>query len=270
MKVSLIITTYNWKEALAAVLQSILKQSCLPDEVIVADDGSRDDTKLLIQHFQSLFPIPLIHSWQPDDGFRASRSRNLAISRAIGDYIIIIDGDIVIHKHFVQDHKKMAKKGNFIQGGRAKIGDKTSALVISNNTYPSFYAKDIKNRKNLIHNPILCSLFSRIWNSEKSTRSCNMSFWKKDIIAVNGFNEDFTGWGREDSELVYRFFNLGLNRLYLKFSALGFHLYHQENSRGSLKKNDEILENTITNKLVYCNNGLTNHTTRDNNENPCM
>lgn len=83
-----------------------------------------------------------------------------------------------------------------------------------------------------------------------------MAFWKKDVIEVNGFNQDFIGWGREDSEFVLRMLNAGKRRLYLKFSGVGYHLYHPENSRASLTKNDEILENTIKNKLTRCENGI--------------
>lgn len=83
-----------------------------------------------------------------------------------------------------------------------------------------------------------------------------MSFWRSDIVKINGFNNDFVGWGREDSEFVIRLLNAGLDRLYLKFAGVGYHLYHNENSRASLLENDKILENTINNKLTRCENGL--------------
>ena len=83
-----------------------------------------------------------------------------------------------------------------------------------------------------------------------------MAFWREDVIRVNGFNEDFIGWGREDSEFVHRMLNLGLQRLYLKFAGVGYHLYHKENSRRSLADNDIILQKTIDEKLTYCPNGI--------------
>ena len=119
MRCSLIITTYNWKEALELVLLSALSQSISPDEIIIADDGSRDDTKQLIENYIKKSDIPIIHSWQEDNGFRAAQSRNKAISKSSYEYIILIDGDIILEQNFIRDHKRFAKKGFFSQGGRA-------------------------------------------------------------------------------------------------------------------------------------------------------
>ena len=82
MNCSLIITTYNWPEALELVLTTAVKQSVQPNEIIIADDGSAKDTKLLVNTFSKKTSVPIVHSWQEDDGFRLSKSRNLAISKA--------------------------------------------------------------------------------------------------------------------------------------------------------------------------------------------
>ncbi len=256
MKVSLIITTYNWVSALNAVLESILHQNELPDEVIIADDGSGEETVAFIAEKAKNFPVPLIHSWQEDVGFRLSMSRNKAIAKAKGDYIIMIDGDIVLSPDFIKSHKKAAKPGWFVQGGRVLLNQELSEKICRHFFLPSFFVKGMKNRKNSISSPLLASLFSYERNNDKATRGCNMAFWRQDVIEVNGFNQDFTGWGREDSEFVHRMLNLGKKRLYLKFAGVGFHLYHNENSRASLSENDNILGNTISNKLTRCNNGI--------------
>ncbi|MBW3697606.1 glycosyltransferase [Vibrio sp. T187] len=256
MKCSLIITTYNWKEALSAVLNSVKLQSVLPDEVIIADDGSKSDTVELIQQYQSSFPVPLVHSWHEDCGFRLSMSRNRAIAKACGDYIIMIDGDILLSPTFIESHIRAAKKQQFVQGGRALLGQEISKQLMRKKSIPSFFSKDIRNRKNCISNRFLAGVFSYIRNNDKATRGCNMAFWKSDVIDINGFNQDFVGWGREDSEFVHRMLNTGINRLYLKFAGVGYHLYHPENSRGSLPENDAILENTINQKLTFCKNGI--------------
>lgn len=256
MKVSLIITTYNWTEALSVVLKSVETQRVLPYEVIIADDGSKEDTRKCIENLQNKFPIPLIHSWQEDLGFRAAKSRNKAVAKASGDYIVFIDGDIVLHHNFIKDHIRVARKNYFIQGGRAKLTQKRSAVVLLKKSLPSFFSSGIKNRKNTISNVFLSAIFSRTWNDDASTRSCNFAVWKNDLLAVNGFNEEFEGWGREDSELVIRLFNLGIRRYYLKFSGIGYHLHHEENTRESLKSNDQILQATINEKLIRCLNGL--------------
>ncbi|MBM7037671.1 glycosyltransferase family 2 protein [Vibrio ulleungensis] len=254
--VTLVITTYNWKEALLAVLHSVTQQNTMPSEVIVADDGSGADTREMLLNLSKDFPVPLIHSWQDDCGFRAARSRNKAIASAAGDYIIIIDGDMILPPTFIEDHASNATPNQFIQGGRVLLSNTLSQEVIEDNRTISFWTSGLKNRKNIINSRLLSRVFSRISNTDKSTRSCNMSFWKSDIIAVNGFNNDFVGWGREDSEFVVRLLNSGLNRLYLKFSGAGYHLYHNENSRDALPENDQILNDTIGKKLSYCKNGI--------------
>ncbi|AEF53828.1 glycosyltransferase family 2 protein [Marinomonas posidonica] len=256
MKVSLIVTTYNWKEALSVTLESVKRQSVLPFEVIVADDGSREDTEILIQELQEKYPVPLLHSWQEDIGFRLAASRNKAIAKSSGDYLIIVDGDLFLPKKFIESHLEAATQGAFVQGGRVLLGEKISFKVLNKKIIPSFFSSDIRNRHNMIDSKILSKLATRIRNNDKSTRGCNFALWKKDALNVNGYNEDFEGWGREDSEMVIRLLNSGLNRIYLKFKAVGYHIYHKENDREMLDKNDEIYKCSIFEKKVFCENGV--------------
>ena len=111
MKLTLIITTYNWPESLLLVIESVKHQSIIPDEIIIADDGSLEDTRDLIIKFQKNSNLNIIHSWQKDIGFRAARSRNNAIFRSSGDYIVLIDGDTILHTNFVQDHIASSEHG---------------------------------------------------------------------------------------------------------------------------------------------------------------
>ncbi len=263
MKVSLIITTYNWPSALSLCLQSVFQQTVLPQEVIIADDGSGNDTAELINSLALQTSVPVIHSWQPDCGFRAARSRNKAIVRATGDYLIFIDGDIIVDKNFVADHLNFSRPNTFIQGSRVLLGRNISDKVIKQEKLPRFpfsvFAADIGNRKNCLRWPLLTSLCSRIDEHFSGSKTCNFSLWRKDIVAVNGFNEAFVGWGREDSELVVRLLNSGTKRLKLRFSGRAFHLYHPESERKLLSSNDSILAQTIASKSKSCPNGLSLH-----------
>ena len=110
-KCSLVTPTYNWPEALELLLLSITKQKVLPNEVIVADDGSKEETRLLIERFQKSFPVPLIHVWHEDDGNQKPKIMNKAIAQAKYEYIVEIDGDIIMHPDFVKDHLTHAQKG---------------------------------------------------------------------------------------------------------------------------------------------------------------
>ena len=236
MRISLVVTTYNWPEALQVVMDSIANQSILPHEVIIADDGSKQATKDLIESYAQHFPCELKHSWQEDLGFRAASSRNKAIALSTGEYVIMIDGDIFLPKDFIKQHADSARKGCFVQGGRVILNKTNSDLLLDTGTLPNFFTAGIKNRKNMLESKMLSRMFSKIRNTDKSTRSCNLAVWREDILKVNGYNEDFQGWGREDSEFVIRLLNSGLDRIYLKFQAVGYHIFHEENDREMLEK----------------------------------
>ena len=257
MRVSLIITTYNWPESLFLVLKSIENQTIVPEEVVIADDGSTVETKEVITKFQKDSELNIIHSWQEDNGFRAAKSRNKAIAKSYGDYIILIDGDIILHPRFIQDHVNNAKVGYFIQGSRVLLTQAiTEKIIISKRISFSFFSKGLNSRKNTIHSNFLSKIFSTNKNSLRGTRCCNIAFFKQDCININGFNNEFEGWGREDSEFVVRLFNAGFNRKNVRFNAIQYHLWHKESDRTSLDYNNQLLQNSIENKLKVCKKGI--------------
>jgi len=259
MKVSLVVTTYNWPEALKITLDSVLGQTRSPDEVIVADDGSDESTRTVVERFTNMAPMPVIHSWQEDTGFRLAMSRNRAIAQAMGEYIIVIDGDLILHPAFVEDHLRNARKGLFLQGGRVLLGPKTTSKIFEGKMNPSSlspFSPDLQNRKNTLRSRILSRLFSRTTRSLKGIKGCNFSLFKEDILRVNGFDNRFVGWGRKDSEFVARLFNAGLKRKNLKFTAVAYHLYHLEHPRAALPENDRRLRTSIEEKLVRCEDGI--------------
>lgn len=262
---SLIITTYNRPDALEAVLASVLAQEILPNEVIIADDGSTEDTEKLIKKYQDIFPIPLKHAWQEDNGFRLAESRNRALSLVESEYVIIIDGDMILHPKFIFDHRNAAEKNVFVQGSRVLLTqNKTTALLQFPEKYQplKWYEKGLEarfeKRLTALHIPSLAEFIQRKkkTNYYKGIRGCNMAFFFSDALAINGFNNDFVGWGREDSEFVARFFNNGGKRKNLKFAGIAYHLWHQEKDRAALPDNDARLKQAIEGKLISCSNGL--------------
>jgi glycosyltransferase involved in cell wall biosynthesis len=257
MRVSLIITTYNRPDALIQVLRSIEKQSTFPDEVIIADDGSDYSTKNCIENFTKSSMLNVIHSWQENKGFRVARSRNKAIAKSTCEYIILIDGDVILHNKFIEDHIKHSKLGFFIQGSRVLISQEVTMKTLSNNRNKfSFFSKGLSNRKNSIHSNLLSLIFMKKFKSIKGIKTCNFSFYKKDCIDINGFNNEIEGWGREDSEFVVRILNSGITRKNIPFNLIQFHLWHPHSSRTLLGKNDKILEDAIQSKLDWCEDGL--------------
>jgi glycosyltransferase involved in cell wall biosynthesis len=257
VKLTLIVTTYNWPESLLLVMESIKNQTIWPDELIIADDGSGEKTKDLINDFKKKSGLNIFHSWQDDNGFRAAKSRNKAIFKSSGDYIVLIDGDTILHTDFIKDHIANAELGFFIQGTRALLSEKQTKKILTGKKINfSFFTSELKNRKNSIHSKLLSLIFSNKKNHLQGIKSCNMAFYKSDCLNINGFNNKFEGWGREDSEFIARLINYGVRRKNVRFNAIQFHLWHNENPRILLEKNDLILNDTINNQIRWCENGI--------------
>jgi glycosyltransferase involved in cell wall biosynthesis len=260
MKLSLVIVTYNWPQALELVLLSIARQKRLPDEVVIADDGSGPETVALIGRMAEGFPAPLLHARQDHRGARAARARNMGIARTSGDYVVLLDGDLVAHPSFLADHARQARPGVYTQGSRANIGpEQTRQMLHDKVVTVRPFSSGLRRRRNAFHAPLL-GYFSGLPRRTAHLAKCgNMGAWRSDIVRVNGFNEDMQGWGREDNELVNRMINAGIRRRFMRFSALTYHLHHAEQSRDNLARNDEILTRTVELGLIRCDNGLDKH-----------
>lgn len=259
MLVSLLISTYNWKEALALCLYSAFSQTVKPYEILIADDGSRHDTRRVIDKMREYTDIPIVHVWHEDKGFRLSAIRNRAIVKAKGDYIIQIDGDIILDKHFISDHLELAEQGYFICGSRMLLGPVTTRHILRNAEYrPIFFKQGIKFMFNGIRSRILRKFMAERYarHSMSRIRGCNMAFWKKDLFRVNGYNEALEMWGQEDVELAYRLIHAGVQKKQLKMGGVEFHLHHKFASRDNLEYHEQILRKVIEEKSVWCESGI--------------
>jgi len=255
--VSLIVTTYNWEKALTLYLDSVLRQTVLPDEILVADDGSKEPTRRVVEAFARTSPVPVRHIWHEDDGFRLTVIRNKAIAAARSEYLIQTDGDLILHPDFIKDHLATAQEGCFVSGSRVLVAEALSAsLLAAPDKAPrlSFWTRGLKNRANGLRLPLLGRLMNRFRNNR--VRGCNMAFWRKDLLAVNGYNEEMTGWGEEDQELRVRLHNSGLRQHTLKFRGIVYHLHHKEASRDRHTINQQILRAAEAGHATRCEKGV--------------
>lgn len=260
MRISVAVITYNWPDALALVLRALAAQSELPHEVIVTDDGSQPATRDLLERIAADYPVRLVHLWQPDDGARMSRARNRAIAAAQGDYVILLDGDMVTERHFVADHRAFARRGCFVQGSRVLTDAALTRRMLEHGmTMPGFFSRGIERRRHTLRLPWLARRYARPGTKRRGIKSCNMAFWRDDLLHVNGFNEAMTGWGREDTELALRAFHTGLRRRELRFAALATHLYHRTRKHIIDNPNDRIVDDTRTRRLIRCECGVDRH-----------
>ena len=220
LKTTLIIATYNWPEALKCVLETVLCQSRMPDEVIIADDGSTPETQQCIAAFQQKLPIQ--HVWQPDQGFRKSMILNKAVAAAQGEYLIFLDGDCIPQKDFIQNHVALASDGYFVSGHRAMLTPAQTQNYLQTQSVTLSAKQQFKlTPKSLGY---LRKLTVSQWHNVKG---CNLALFKADYLAVNGYDECFEGWGYEDSDFIIRLGKIGVKRLSGKYAVTVMHLEHQ-------------------------------------------
>lgn len=259
---SLLISTYNWPDALSLCLQSVLYQTVKPLEILIADDGSEQDTKIVIDDFRIKACVPVIHIWQKDKGFRKSKILNKTIASSNADYIIQIDGDVILHPEFIRDHVRFAEKNYFVVGSRGLLKKEFSLDLLNKCTLPSI--SKLRTNSNSILNTIRNNIASNYFRHRYKVsgrhkyyaKGCNMAFWKADIIAVNGYNEVLTGWGHEDEELVVRFMNNGVQKQFLKMGGIVFHIWHTLYSRKEEDYHYNIIDQAIKRKIKKCEHGI--------------
>lgn len=260
--VSLVITTYERPDALAAVLATVGAQRVQPDEVLVADDGSGEPTRDVISAFAARSATPVLHVRQPHDGFRLARLRNLAIARARGAYVLVIDGDMLLHPSFVADHRRTARPGYWTQGVRILVDDDATRRALAATTTcfgPFSRGLGGLRRMHAVHSPVLSPLLRSIGNSLIAIKGCNQAFWREDLVAVNGYNEAIEGWGPEDKELVARLGRRGIRRQSLLFGGIAYHLHHPPANRERRARNEAIYAEILASNVTRCERGLDSH-----------
>jgi glycosyltransferase involved in cell wall biosynthesis len=264
MRLTLLVTTFDRPDALGCVLTSIERQTELPDEVIIADDGSGPSTRHVIDEFRQRFTREVHHAWQPHDGPRVGRARNMGIAIATGDYIVQIDGDMVLHPEFIADHARAAQLGYWVQGTRILLDDRRTRELLEHGprTFSPLSAGiGLKRRAYALRCPVAARLTRQVANAFVAIKGCNQAFWRADLERVNGYNEKMTGWGSEDKELAARLIHAGVRHSTLLFAGIAYHLHHEPAPRDRQAINDAILRATQRQRRVRCTLGLTQHGT---------
>ena len=269
---SVVITTYNRPDALAAVLAACFLQDDKNFEIIIADDGSTANTRELLDRLRARAPVPLKHVWQPDDGFRAAMARNRGTLAATGDYIIFLDGDCIPQRDFVSRHRALARPGFLVSGSRILLSPAlTQKALLEKIDLPAMGLADkLRYRLRGDMNKVMQLLFhlpdlgrERRSFSWRRIKSCNLGVWRADLDKVNGFDESFVGWGHEDSDLVVRLFHAGVLRKDGAFATEVLHLWHREAKRDEESSNRKVVLARAANKTTQAVRGLREHGDED-------
>jgi glycosyltransferase involved in cell wall biosynthesis len=259
--ISIIITTYNNPLSLELILCALDEQEEKSRhgsyEAVIADDGSSEDTRWLIENIKNKLSYPIHHVWQPDKGFRVAMIRNKAATIANGEYLIFIDGDCIPTHLFIKNHFKMMEKGWLVSGNRILLTKKFTNQVIqekiSVNNWTmidwliAYFKKQCNRFLPAVYLPLgwIRKIAPKKWRGAKT---CNLGMWRDDFLSVNGFDENYVGWGYEDSDLVIRLINKGIFNKNGRFAIPVIHLWHKESNRDKEKENYERL-----NKLLLLN-----------------
>lgn len=244
--ISVIVTTYNWPEALDASLKSLLNQADQNFEILVADDGSTETTAELIRNQYINGPVPVKYIRHDDQGFRAGTIRNKAVAHSQGDYLIFIDGDCVVFPDFIKVHRHLAAMGYFVPGNRMLLTESFTQKVLNekiplhSQSITYFISRRLTGKINritpLIRLPMGPLRLIRPLRWQKAM-TCNLAIWKDDFVKVNGFDELFQGWGYEDSDLVIRLIHNGIKRKEGRFAVPVLHLWHRQNDQSRHDQN---------------------------------
>ncbi|HET9570441.1 MAG TPA: glycosyltransferase family 2 protein [Bacteroidales bacterium] len=265
--IGVIISTYNNPDWLEKVLWGYTLQSVDELEIIIADDGSGESTKDLIDRFKAETNLKIKHVWQKDEGFQKSRILNKAIQESSSEYLIFTDQDCIPRKDFVETHKRYAREGYFLSGGYFKLPMSISRAL----TYKEIQLESAFKLKWLLEHGLKksfkctklwrCNAWSHFMNTvtpaAASWNGCNASGWKSDMLLINGFNEDMQ-YGGQDREFGERLWNLGLKSRQIRYSAICLHLDHKRPYKTveTMQKNKAIRKDTRTSKRIETPNGI--------------
>jgi glycosyltransferase involved in cell wall biosynthesis len=247
--ISVIVSTYNREDALDAVLRGLAAQTDPRFEVIVADDGSGPATARVVESWVPHF-TRLAHVRHDDRGFRLAEIRNRAIVASAGEVCVFLDGDCIARRDFVAAHRRLAQPGWLVAGNRILMSRDLTERVLRDRLEPEHWnlaAWMAARRKGEINRlaPLLRlrlgalrHLGARDW---RSARGGNLAIRRDDLVRVDGFDASFSGWGREDSDIIIRLIRAGIRRKDGRFATGVLHLWHPENDRSRLAENERML-----------------------------
>ena len=255
MRIAIVVATYKRPDALRALLEGYRHQDSGDFEVIVADDGSGPDVREVVDACARQASFPLTHLWHEDRGFRATVMRNRGLAATTADYVIYTDGDCIPPTDFVRRHRTLAEEGWFLSGNRILLSEAFTARVLQDNIpvhrwgFRQWLQASLRGDVNRFA-PMI-RLPDGPWRKHsafgwRGVKTCNFSAWRRDLIAVNGFDESYAGrWGLEDSDLVIRLLHAGIRHKSARFAAPVFHLWHREADKRGFDENQRLLDELI-------------------------
>ena len=269
MKVSIIICFYNRLDLLPACLDSLRDSSADFDEVVIADDGSTNEVVEAVRGLIKKYDFPIVHAWHPRQGARRSATRNNGIRNAKGNYLIFLDADFALLSGTIRAHVEVARQGYFA-AGRCKYSSEEQCRQILGEGLSQSHLEAIYNE--LSNEPIekehrrfkrYSLLYKlKLVSPRKITFGGHFSAFKKDIEAINGYDENFVGWGGEDMDFALRMVRAGFRGKSVIKTARVLHLWHPSEMTSKHWKDGVNMEYYSRKRVpVFCEKGLTHKST---------
>jgi glycosyltransferase involved in cell wall biosynthesis len=232
---ALIVSTYNQPDYLDRCLFALSRQSDQDFELLIADDGSEEETRSVIEGYRTFFGNRLKHEWQADQGFRKTRILNRCILATEADYLVFTDGDCIAHPDFIAEHRRAATPGAYRNGAIIRLSDGlsreiTRARIEDQTVFDSGWLSKTDGRWNRRYLKLSLPLGLRRWLNGYPTAKLywlgsNSACWRSDAVDINGFDNRFT-YGFEDGDFGNRLANRGIQALTVRWTANLLHLDH--------------------------------------------
>jgi len=259
-RLTVVISTYNHLRPLELCLGGFRNQTMPPHEILIADDGSGSDTCDLIARLLPNLPCPARHIWHEDKGFRKNVILNRCLAEARGDYLVLTDADCVPHPCFVRDHASLAEHGFWVQGRRCYLNASGSDSLAPGQHVPGLRLMLSGKMNGAAKGFRLPIPIIQRNTGQRGIIGCNMAVWKHDLLDVNGWDEEYEGWGLgEDSDIGSRLYHLGRTRKFVYGRCILYHLHHPILNRDHVPKSQARLDETIRTRKVRCVAGVDRH-----------
>ena len=239
-------------------------------EVVIADDGSKEETRQLVERFQAESQLDIQHVWHEDDGFQKCLILNKALIASKGDYIVVTDGDCIPRQDFIAVHRQHAEPGCYLSGGYFKLPMSTSEKITRDDIQSQrcfnkqwLIEHDVSNTHKLMKltaQPWQASIYNRLTFTNRTWNGHNASCFKEEAFRINGFDERMR-YGGQDCEFGHRLVNAGLKPKQIRYSAVVIHLDHARGYRNDedWKKNRAIRDHTLKAKVIETPAGIKQH-----------
>jgi len=246
LRISAVVTSYNRPDFLRRVLLCFALQTRLVDELIITDDGSSVDVRTGLADILPELPFKVVFVSQPHQDFRAAKSRNNGIREATGDYLVFADQDIVFAPTYVETFATHARPGQFLVGYPVRLTAEDTARItdemirsgrITDLVPEAGHRKVLDQFRKERRYELFHALHLRPFGPK--LRSCVFGAWRADLLAVNGFDEQYQGWGFEDDDLGHRLHRAGIIGRNVFREAITVHMYHAPNHDNGARANAE-------------------------------